>query len=361
MSNAKRPRTDEDAEADAKDSKRVLVYRNGNNSEWQVFTVPTSLDKLLEMIGAKFGLQAKRLFTKNGGEVRSVDELRQVNMDVLYVSSGEDFVSVPALPPGDPEWVLLNVGGQYFATTKTTLTSSDPRSKLAGIFSQGPNAADFNIKRDAQGAYLFDRDPVYFKPLLNYLRYKKLVLDKAVSAAGTFFPSGTPRVLEEAKYFGIESLVKDLEALTKEEERTHNKGDAQPGLNPGPGDRGGNRPLTRDDVIYAIARMPVADLRFQKAQLLGAKMNKANLTGATMKNCVLGQQGDIASNIANLEGANLQDAVLDGSKMYGVNLKGVLLRNASMVGCDMRSAVLTGATMVDCNLSSCNLQDVVLG
>ncbi|XP_065301669.1 BTB/POZ domain-containing protein KCTD9-like isoform X2 [Dermacentor albipictus] len=405
MSNAKRPRTDEDADPDANDSKRILVYRNGNNTEWQVFTVPTSLDKLLEEIGAKFGLQARRLFTKNGGEIRSIDELR--NMDVLYVSSGGDFISapampVPSLPPGNSEWVLLNVGGQYCATTKTTLTSSDPRSKLAGIFSQGPNAADFAVKRDAQGAYMFDRDPVYFKPVLNYLRYKKLVLDRGVSAAG---------VLEEAKYFGIESLVKDLEALSKEEERTGDKDDAQPGLGLGPGERGGNRPLTRDDVIYATARMPVADIRFQaadftgadlssldlhrinfkwaklrncnlshtnlshccfegadlsgakleKAQLLGAKLNKANLSGANMNHCILGQQGDIASNSADLEGANLQDAVLDGSNMYGVNLKGALLKKASMVGCDMRSAVLTGATMVDCNLSSCNLQDVVLG
>ncbi|XP_050030024.2 BTB/POZ domain-containing protein KCTD9-like [Dermacentor andersoni] len=328
-------------------------------------------------------------------------------MDVLYVSSGGGFISapampVPSLPPGNSEWVLLNVGGQYFATTKTTLTSSDPRSKLAGIFSQGPNAADLAVKKDAQGAYMFDRDPVYFKPLLNYLRYKKLVLDKGVSAAG---------VLEEAKYFGIESLVKDLEALSKEEERTGIENDVQPGLGPGPAERAGNRPLTRDDVIYATARMPVADIRFQaadftgadlssldlhrinfkwaklrncnlshtnlshccfedadlsgakleRAQLLGAKLNKANLSGANMNHCVLGQQGDIASNSANLEGANLQDAVLDGSKMYGVNLKGALLKKASMVGCDMRSAVLTGATMVDCNLSSCNLQDVVLG
>ncbi|XP_075557359.1 BTB/POZ domain-containing protein KCTD9-like isoform X2 [Dermacentor variabilis] len=405
MSNAKRPRTDEDADPDANDSKRILVYRNGNNTEWQVFTVPTSLDKLLEEIGAKFGLQAKRLFTKNGGEIRSIDELR--NMDVLYVSSGGDFISapampVPSLPPGNSEWVLLNVGGQYFATTKTTLTSSDPRSRLAGIFSQGPNAAYLTVKRDTQGAYMFDRDPVYFKPLLNYLRYKKLVLDKGVSAAG---------VLEEAKYFGIESLVEDLEALSKEEKRTGNNNDAQPGLGLSPGERGGNRPLTRDDVIYATARMPVADIRFQaadftgadlssldlhrinfkwaklrncnlshtnlshccfegadlsgtkleRAQLLGAKLNNANLSGANMNHCVLGQQGDIASNSANLEGANLQDAVLDGSKMYGVNLKGALLKKASMVGCDMRGAVLTDATMVDCNLSSCNLQDVVLG
>ncbi|KAH8037601.1 hypothetical protein HPB51_015035 [Rhipicephalus microplus] len=114
-------------------------------------------------------------------------------MDVLYVSSGEDFVPppsslVPSLPPGDSEWVLLNVGGQYFATTRATLTSSEPRSKLAGLFSVGPNAADFAARRDAQGAYMFDRDPAYFRVVLNYLRYRKVMLDKDVSPTGTFPP-----------------------------------------------------------------------------------------------------------------------------------------------------------------------------
>lgn len=404
MSSPKRARLDDDADKDQKENtKRVLVYRNGNDKEWKVFKVPTSLETLLENIGVKFGLQAKRLFTSKGSEIRSVDELR--NMDVLYVSSGEDFVPppsslVPSLPPGDSEWVLLNVGGQYFATTRATLTSSEPRSKLAGLFSVGPNAADFAARRDAQGAYMFDRDPAYFRVVLNYLRYRKVMLDKDVSPTG---------VLEEAKYFGIEGLVHDLGKGSRTAFGRIRELEA--GMGPAPAESGTDRPFTRQDVLIALARIPAGDLRFQaadftgadlshldlnhikfkrakmekcdlshsilnhsvfdyadlreakleKAQLLGAKFNHANLSGVYAKSCVMGQQGDVSANIANLEGAKLNDAVLDGSKMYGVNLKKAEMNKVSLADCDMRTAILTGVTLLDCNLQKCDMQDVVLG
>lgn len=401
MSNPKRQRTDDDAPEDPAESKQVLVYRNGNNREWKPFTVPTSLEVLLEKVGASFGIEAKRLFTNTGGEIKSIDDLR--NMDVLYASSGEDFkqvqeMTVPSLPRGSTEWVLLNVGGQYFLTTKTTLTSSDPCSMFANLFSEGPNLAGIVVEKDDHGAYVFDRDPVYFKPLLNYLRYKEVVLDKNVSAEG---------VLKEAEYFGIRSVVKELRTIIQEKkERDRTKAESA-GL-PEPGIV---HPLTRDDVMQAIVRIPVADIRFQaadftgadlskldlsrinfkwaklekcdlsyatlnhccfvgadlheakleKAHLLGVNLREANLSGVSAKLCIFGKHGDSADDIASLEGANLADAVLDGSKMYGVNLKGAQLHNVSLVGCDMRSAVLVDATMVDCKLHGCDMHDVVLG
>ncbi|KAH6942229.1 hypothetical protein HPB50_002022 [Hyalomma asiaticum] len=77
MSNPKRQRTDDDAPEDPTESKQVLVYRNGNNREWKPFTVPASLEVLLEKVGASFGIEAKRLFTNTGGEIKSIDDLRQ--------------------------------------------------------------------------------------------------------------------------------------------------------------------------------------------------------------------------------------------------------------------------------------------
>ncbi|CAB4066630.1 KCTD2_5_17 [Lepeophtheirus salmonis] len=94
-----------------------------------------------------------------------------------------------------PEWIHFNVGGTLFATTKTTV-DRDPKSflsRLHRISEELPSIQDKN------GAYLIDRDPHYFAPVLNFLRHGKLVLDKNISEEG---------VLEEAEFYNVSSLIK---------------------------------------------------------------------------------------------------------------------------------------------------------
>lgn len=137
------------------------------------------------------------------------------------------------------QWVKLNVGGTCFLTTKTTL-SRDPNSFLSRLILEdsdlisdrvsfvllaepprafagkranyAPNTNNeyisftphilniktrFNISQDETGAYLIDRDPRYFAPVLNYLRHGKLVLD-GLSEEG---------VLEEAEFYNVTHLI----------------------------------------------------------------------------------------------------------------------------------------------------------
>merc|ERR1711992_264856 len=109
----------------------------------------------------------------------------------------------PATPPRK-EWVKLNVGGTNFMTTKTTLCK-DHKSFLYRLCQE---EADLSSEKDESGAFLIDRDPTYFVPVLNYLRHGKLVLDKTMSEEG---------VLEEAEFYNITDLIK----LVKE--KIHNR------------------------------------------------------------------------------------------------------------------------------------------
>merc|ERR1712059_83054 len=102
------------------------------------------------------------------------------------------------------EWVRLNVGGTIFLTSRATLTK-DPQSFLARIAMEG---TELESDKDASGAFLIDRDPKYFSPVLNFLRHGKVHLDRNVLEEA---------VLEEAEFYNITDLIKVLK------ERIHSR------------------------------------------------------------------------------------------------------------------------------------------
>ena len=99
------------------------------------------------------------------------------------------------------EWVKLNIGGMVFATTKTTLCK-DKNSFLHRLCQDDPDLPSLKActmfiplitvhshmththTQDENGAYLVDRDPRYFSPILNYLRHGKLILEPNLTIEG---------------------------------------------------------------------------------------------------------------------------------------------------------------------------------
>ncbi|XP_026283791.1 BTB/POZ domain-containing protein KCTD9 isoform X1 [Frankliniella occidentalis] len=377
--------------------KRVILFKNGTDTDGKVFLVTHSMEELLTAASQKFKVNAKRLFTPQGGELDDLKLIR--DDDVLYVSAGESFIPLqPCLASkkndtllpatsstatSSKDWVTLNVGGKYFTTSRSTLVSKEPLSMLARMFAEGENGylmTPSNV--DHNGAYLIDRSPTYFEPILNYLRNGQLIFDTNVNPEG---------VLEEARFFGLESLVPQLEAMITSNQRSRD-----------------NLPLSRRDVINALVCTPfTAELRFQGvnlagsdlsrldlryinfkyaclhgcrmvganlswccleradlshaqlegAHLLGVKMLCANLEGANLRGCNF---EDPAGSRANMEGVNLKGANLEGSNMAGVNLRVATLKNANLQNCDLRAAVLAGADLENCDLSGSDLNEANL-
>ncbi|XP_032648852.1 BTB/POZ domain-containing protein KCTD2 [Chelonoidis abingdonii] len=120
--------------------------------------------------------------------------------------------SVPDRPGSGSKWVRLNVGGTYFVSTRQTLCR-EPKSFLCRLCCQdGP---ELSSDKDETGAYLIDRDPTYFGPILNYLRHGKLIINKELAEEG---------VLEEAEFYNIASLVRLVKERIRDNENRTSQG-----------------------------------------------------------------------------------------------------------------------------------------
>ena len=104
--------------------------------------------------------------------------------------------------------VSLNVGGCTFTTTAETLRGGAGGADGASSYFQSLLSGRFGVTRDQDGKIFVDRDGKRFRFILNFLRDGSLHVAQAdPQSARLVFQE----LLEEAEFFGIESLRVELQ------------------------------------------------------------------------------------------------------------------------------------------------------
>ena len=112
----------------------------------------------------------------------------------------ESFITNP-----ETSLIELNIGGQIYTSTLFTLTK-DSDSLLGMVFSPSDDKS-IPLLKDPRGRYFIDRDGQLFRFVLDYLRNDKLTLPEGFAEK--------KRLLDEATFYRLGSLVKELEKLLK--------------------------------------------------------------------------------------------------------------------------------------------------
>ncbi|MEE6479064.1 hypothetical protein FKM82_012115 [Ascaphus truei] len=270
--------------------RRVTLFVNGSARHGKVVAVYGSLSDLLALASTKLGIRAMSVYNEKGGLIDDLALIR--DDDILYVCEGEpfidpqtDFRTPEEVTAGHTDWLTLNVGGRYFTTTRSTLVSKEPDSMLSHMFS---DRDAWGNRRDHRGAFLIDRSPEYFEPILNYLRHGQLIVNDGVNLLG---------VLEEAKFFGIDSLIEHLELAIK---------NSQPAED--------HSPISRKEFVRFLLATPTkSELRCQGLNFSGADLSRLDLRYINFKMANLSRCNLTHANLcgANLERADLSGSVLD--------------------------------------------------
>uniref|UniRef100_A0A672HX78 Potassium channel tetramerization domain containing 9a n=1 Tax=Salarias fasciatus TaxID=181472 RepID=A0A672HX78_SALFA len=171
--------------------RRVTLFVNGTSKNGKVVAVYGTLSDLLSVASNKLGIKASSFYNGKGGLIDDIALIR--DDDVLYVSEGDPFIDpqdeakvTSDLQGAHTDWLTLNIGGRLFTTTRSTLVSKEPESMLAHMFREKDV---WGNKQDEHGAYLIDRSPEYFEPILNYLRHGQLIINEGInSVLDPFFP-----------------------------------------------------------------------------------------------------------------------------------------------------------------------------
>ncbi len=93
------------------------------------------------------------------------------------------------------EIIKLNIGGDHFTTSKSTLMKHEP-TMLSTMFS----SSNFKLTTDAEGYYFIDRNGKYFEYILKFLRDDKVNIEHLKKHQ-------INDLIDEANFYMLESLI----------------------------------------------------------------------------------------------------------------------------------------------------------
>merc|ERR1719219_660026 len=145
-----------------------------------------------------------RLVRATAGQLGLEELLKELNKREV---AGEE--ERPGVKGAMTDWLRLNVGGTLFETSRSTLTS-DPDSILSRMFEPNSNLPPASV---TNGVFQIDACPKSFSVILNWLRYRSLVLGEAK----------VEEVFPVADYFGLKDLREQLENHVDKEREEQGK------------------------------------------------------------------------------------------------------------------------------------------
>ena len=154
-------------------------------TRYGVLSLPANLDSRLVMVTAEqLGLE---------------DLIKELNLKEER----------PGVKSSMTDWLRLNVGGTLFETSRSTLTSV-PDSSLSRMFEPNSNLPPASV---TDGVFKIDACPRSFSVILNWLRYRYLILGDVK----------VQDVFPVADYFGLKELREELEKQAEREKEEKGK------------------------------------------------------------------------------------------------------------------------------------------
>ena len=286
----------------------------------------------------------------------------------------------------DQKIIRFNVGGTEFSTSRETIQND--RCSMLSIMLRHE---EMQGTKDQSGAFFIDRDPAYFRYVLNFLRDGSVDLPEDRHELS--------QLLREAEFYQVDGLCKAIRKHRRRRARISREAflsmintRGTTGLMFPNTDFSGedlshmnitkgcfiNADLSDSDLRFSdfektrfsgalfrgsnLSNASFTEAKMDGVDLTGANLQKAQLYKCDLKNACLCNADLMRANLqeANLEGTDLQGANLQGVILHGADLRGFNLESANLQGANLEGANLEGAILLRANLKGANLWDANL-